>query len=500
MTSGYIAVDLVKVYKSKEKKPTNLLTVLAWGDPVEVMETDSDGAIKIRLQDFNEGPDGSVLPAEKTGFILAGKKKNIIKPIEEKNVLQVSFVDVQQGDGCVIETPGGKIMLIDGGENQMFARYLAARYQGSSPENPRIIDCILVTHGDADHFTGLPKILDSETNANPRKRIFIRPERVYHNGIVKGPSKDTEGESVKATGMFGKTTTKDGKTYVTELHDDLLKVPDTKMNKPFRDWKKALTEYADFYGDIICKRLDQHTTGAFDFLDSVEMEVLGPIVETVNGKPALKFLRTPPKSVAKSITDSDSGSPSASHTINGHSVILRMKYGNVRFFFAGDLNEEAEHLLVEHAKSGEQDIQSEILKVPHHGSGDFSNDFLAAIKPMVSIVSSGDESEIKEYIHPRATLVGALGKHSSIDRPLVFVTEMVAFLKKEGWVKPVDPKSKTGQFFGFSRSAFGIVHVRTDGKRVLVFTHSGKRDMKEAYAYVIENEGDAPQRADVVQA
>ena len=39
---------------------------------------------------------------------------------------------------------------------------------------------------------------------------------------------------------------------------------------------------------------------------------------------------------------------SASHTINGHSVILRLKYGNFSFLFAGDLNEEAERDLVKH--------------------------------------------------------------------------------------------------------------------------------------------------------
>ena len=52
--------------------------------------------------------------------------------------MMVSMVDVQQGDGSVIETPKGKVLIpIDGGENQMFARYLAGRYQGTSKENPK---------------------------------------------------------------------------------------------------------------------------------------------------------------------------------------------------------------------------------------------------------------------------------------------------------------------------------------------------------------------------
>lgn len=132
MTKAYIAVDLVKVYKSRDKKPTNLLTVLAWGDVVEVLEEKSTH-IKISLTYYNETREGGVEPVKKDGFILpsASNRSAILKPLENKDVLMVSFVDVQQGDGCVIETPDGKVILVDGGENQMFARYLAARFPGT---------------------------------------------------------------------------------------------------------------------------------------------------------------------------------------------------------------------------------------------------------------------------------------------------------------------------------------------------------------------------------
>jgi len=267
-----------------------------------------------------------------------------------------------------------------------------------------------------------------------------------------------------------------------------------------------LQEYNDFYNsNIQFKRLDNTSTGDFDFLasENINVQVLGPIVSEVNNRPALKFLRQPSK-VITHIDDADdapSGAYSASHTINGQSVILRLKYGNVSFLFAGDLNEEAEDILV--AASGTNPIQSEILKVPHHGSADFSNKFFEAVKPLVSIVSSGDESEMKEYIHPRATLMGALGKHSRIDRPLIFVTELVAFFKREGWsrVTAKQPAGKVApEYFGFSRTAYGIVHVRTDGKKILVFTHSGQKDLKEAYCFKIENDGDLPVRQEVIMA
>jgi hypothetical protein len=66
------------------------------------------------------------------------------------------MIDVQQGDGMVLETPPDenhqtRIMLIDGGDNKLFARHVAARYlhRRSSPDNPLEIDLILITHGDA---------------------------------------------------------------------------------------------------------------------------------------------------------------------------------------------------------------------------------------------------------------------------------------------------------------------------------------------------------------
>ena len=494
MPQEFIVADLVKVYRSRKKKPSNLLTLLAWGDVVEVLEKKA-GFIRIGLKTYTEKKDGSIVPKNTEGFILFTGQKVVTQPVAQKNVLQVSFVDVQQGDGCVVETPDGKVMLIDGGENQMFARYLAARFPGSSPDDPRVIDYIVVSHGDADHFVGLPKILESETNSELKKRLFIQPLCVYHNGIVKGPS-SKDGKAVPDKDLFGKTVTKDGQLYITSLYDDLLEVPDKEMNLPFKNWKKALKEYADFYGTVTIKRLDRQSQDAFPELNDLSIEVLGPITRTVNGKPALKFLRTPPKSAAKSITDTSSGSYSSSHTINGQSVILRMTYGNVRFLFAGDLNEEAEKILVEEANNGQQPIRAEVLKVPHHGSADFSDEFLAAVNPLISVVSSGDESEQKEYIHPRATLMGALGKNSRLPRSIVLVTEMVAFLKTEGWATRVGDKKKE-QFFSFSRSAYGIVHVRTDGERVLVFTHTGKRDLKEAYAFTIAGIDAEPMRDEV---
>ena len=127
----------------------------------------------------------------------------------------------------------------------------------------------------------------------------------------------------------------------------------------------------------------------------------------------------------------------------------------------------------------------------------FPTVFFEAVNPLVSVVSSGHESEIKEYIHPRATLMGVLGKYSRSERPLIFVTELVAFFKHEGWSRVITkgvPLNKSREIYAFSRTAYGSVHVRTNGKKLFVFTNSGQRDLKEAYSFMIDENGNVERK------
>jgi beta-lactamase superfamily II metal-dependent hydrolase len=503
-----INVDLADVWGEADRK--KFLRTLAWGDEVTVT-TQTAARIEVETVYFNEQPDGSILPVKEVGFIEPRKSSgtktaDVVRPRNQNDVLKVNVVDVQQGDGAVIEAPDGKVILVDGGDNQMFARYLAGRFRGTTAASPREIDCILVTHGDADHFAGLPEIFKSETNKEKRKRLFIQPKRYYHNGIVKRPSKK-DGKSVPDVELLGATRKVGTQTFLTGLETDLLKVPDTEMNAPFKEWKEALKEY-NKRGKIEFRRLQFGDDQAFSFFNQgdLRIDVLGPLVTTVAGKPALRFLGNPPKGPrvgheSLSLGEDDFKGHSASHTINGHSVVLRLAYGGFSYLFTGDLNGEASRFLTREHNAGRLNLKSEVFKVPHHGSADFSGAMFQAVSPVVSIVSSGDESARKEYIHPRATLIGALGRWSRVPEPLIFVTELVAFFNVEGWSRLADDKKalKRGEFFGFSRTAFGMVKTRTDGKRLLVYTDSGNVQMKEAYAYALDSSG-VPQPAEVLRA
>jgi beta-lactamase superfamily II metal-dependent hydrolase len=526
-----INIDLAKVFETDTKK--GFITILGWGDEIEVVNVTSKH-VEVKVTKYVEQADHSIRPVRVTGFIVPPKSikpADVVVPKKDSRILKIDFVDVQQGDGSVIESPSGKVILIDGGDNQLFARYLANRFRGTRADKPKEIDCILVTHGDADHFEGLVEIFKSETDPKHDnqawKRLFIHPQRVFHNGIVKRPTK-MNGTTVKESELLGATkVVKDpntGKniTVITGLEEDLLKVDPEEMNEPFKKWQEALKTFRT-RGAIKFRRLQIGDESAFDFLadDDIKVDVLGPIPTKVGAVEGLKFLGNPPKMPRvgqESMNTNDVGfaGHSASHTINGHSVIFRMRYGSFNLLFTGDLNDEAGRALARAHNRGELSLQAEVFKVPHHGSADFSGAFIQAVAPVISVVSSGDENASKEYIHPRATLMGALGKYGRVEEPLVFVTELVAFFQVEGFVQPeahvvrngeatikdgaaVPLKNVKNRFFAFSRAAFGLVMVRTDGERLLVYTNSGQTDLKEAYAYRVNNMG-KPEPVEVLQA
>lgn len=513
MVKKVVGEDLVKVISEDDHK--KVLTILAWGDPVHVVEDEKDSEFyKIKTSRYRDVGDSNYEKVEVYGLVK--KKKVTLKEDGEIKILKTSFVDVQQGDGICIESPQGLKILIDGGDNALFARYLAQRYRNSSKDDPVIIDAIVVTHGDADHFAGLTEIWKSENNRKERKRLFLRPRRIFHNGIIKGPS-SRGSQPVPYTKILGKTKMHNGKLYLTELVDDLRKVKRERLNKPFASWIQAIKAWEKNGKEtkknpVAITRLQFGDDDQFSFLhdENINIKVLAPLTEEISGTPSLPMLGQPPKQISLEATEEDPRSTkaySASHTINGHSIVLQMQYGNVHFLFTGDLNQDSSLELQRRAKDDGLHLQSEIFKVPHHGSADYSHNFIKTVKPVVSIISSGDENARKEYIHPRATIVGSLGRHSRLDRPLVFVTEMVAFFEYVGKSKLLETKMKKNkssrhaggqqEYYGFKRSSFGIVHVRTDGKRVLVFTHTGKRDLKEAYCFEVSDNGEIKNFAEV---
>lgn len=493
--------DLTKVYgdrfdpwKDKVEKD-KLIRMLYWGDEVDLPHPaqatdDTQSRVDVRVYNYKEGKtvDGYIRKAKKSGKYLPLQ----LRSGAGKNLLEVTFVDVQQGDATIIRTPDRKLIVVDGGEEVFLARLLASIFPGTSAAQPLDIDALVITHGDADHFSGLARLADAATHTEARKRLHARVLRYFHNGLVKLPSSKIVNGQAKDrpdTELLGATVKIGSTHYITDLWDDPRSAP--LMNGPFTEWTQAMAQLMD--GAAQVRRLQTGDHDAFDaFRPAVDIQVLGPVVETVAGQDALRFFQS-----------------SAGHTINGHSVVLRLRHGNVHFLLGGDLNTDAEEYLREHLQQDPNlTLRAEILKVPHHGSHEFEQAFLDEVNPVVSVVSSGDERASKDYVHPRANLMAGLGRASRGPEPLVFVTELAAFFAYRGGILPEGHRSdgsggleslpaakRKPHFFAHERLVFGAVFVRTDGERVLVATESANSNIKEAYAFRVDTGGNVTRDA-----
>lgn len=91
-----------------------------------------------------------------------------------------------------------------------------------------------------------------------------------------------------------------------------------------------------------------------------------------------------------------------SKNLNNSSIILKLTYGNVSFLFTGDTESDVEKTLLK------KDIESDVLKVAHHGSNtSSSNAFLKKVNPKYAIISVGTGNS---YGHPKSVILDRLEK------------------------------------------------------------------------------------------
>lgn len=88
--------------------------------------------------------------------------------------------------------------------------------------------------------------------------------------------------------------------------------------------------------------------------------------------------------------------------LNQNSVVLKITYNKVSFLLMGDAGIEAEKSIL----SSGYNLDSDVLKVGHHGSSSASSSsFLAKVKPAISIIEVGAGND---YGHPTKKTLSAL--------------------------------------------------------------------------------------------
>lgn len=86
--------------------------------------------------------------------------------------------------------------------------------------------------------------------------------------------------------------------------------------------------------------------------------------------------------------------------INNSSLIIKLTYKNKSFLFTGDTTKDVENKILD------KDLNSDLLKVSHHGSNDASSaNFLVKVHPEYAIISVGKDND---YYHPHQVTLDKL--------------------------------------------------------------------------------------------
>ncbi len=88
--------------------------------------------------------------------------------------------------------------------------------------------------------------------------------------------------------------------------------------------------------------------------------------------------------------------------LNDTSIVLKLKYNTTSFLFMGDASSKIENTILD------KSIQSDVLKVGHHGSKtSTSNRFLEKVNPKYAVISVGEGNS---YSHPNTETLNRLAK------------------------------------------------------------------------------------------
>jgi beta-lactamase superfamily II metal-dependent hydrolase len=454
------------VFVREAPKSRTVVDHLLWGDFLREIGPREDGWVQVKGRG---GAEGWIKDTEFT----------------KDRVIEICFVDIGQGDGSLVVVPGAspeedRFIIVDAGEGDNMFRFLRWRFNlGGTGDHTMRFAGAVITHPDSDHYKGFTPIF-----AEPRFTF----DAVYHNGIVEQTGKDG----------LGAVTDHDGTKYITGVVEDraalgaVLSDPERIERKLYPNLLKSALD-GGRVGDIRMLCAEDRYLPGFEEGSPLQIKVLGPVPE--RGSDGGRTLRW--------FGERSKPGP----TKNGHSIILKLQFGNVSVLLGGDLNIPAEHYLLSHytgrdpAPESEADrealvegarevFEADFAKACHHGSADFSSLFLRGVNAMATVISSGDA---EPHCHPRPDALGAFGKHGRGDRPLIFSTELARSAKEqiknpnvlraridelyelreqtsdEATRTKINEKIEESlKFLDRSVAVYGMINLRTDGANAII--------------------------------
>lgn len=484
MAIRFVKSDTTTMFKSSTGYDRSI--DLLWGDRVRTGST-SHGRTKVKAR----GKQGWVATSD----------------LGTESLLEVYFIDVGQGDGVLIRTPDHRHILIDGGwprRNQdtgkNAADFVDWKFVRDYGKRRIDLDAIIASHNDADHYGGLWDLINPDETEELEARD-VRVDAMYHAGVSwwKNPQKP------RFLGPKIPTTEGPFLSLLLQDRNHVLKKLKSNANPKLQgEWAKFLqcvtqTKRRNGTSPTVIERLSHITEFLPGFLPGrapipgerhgdVAIKVLGPVEYETGGRPILRSLGRDDKNT------------------NGNSILLRLDYGRTRILLTGDLNAKAQRALLADYEGERLEFECDVAKACHHGSEDVSYEFLAALNPAVTVISSGDN---EGHDHPRPSIIAASATTGRLQvdedemiSPLVYSTELARSVSfgdpskltvpaaagvpereitgatldkaeieyketKAGDRTPRTRTRKLGHSLVVAGVIYGLVNVRTDGENIL---------------------------------
>ena len=275
---------------------------------------------------------------------------------------RVTFLDVGQGDGIVVETGQGAYLFDCGSTSRKnIGEYVLKPYLKS--RGIRSLRGVFVSHPDEDHMNGVIELLENGADWG------IVVEQLFLPAIAEG--KRTE-------------------SFVTLLAAaEVAEVPVSYI--------KCGDEIRDSQLRLLCLHPEENTTlaDANAYSECFYVEVFAKKMK----QEAIDDRKANDASGGSAIEGSGENGSFAG---NGERKDFRMNDGKINILLTGDVEGEGERQLMQELQEqrGQREFRVDILKVAHHGSGySTGTEFLAAASPATAIISCGRNNS---YGHPHA--------------------------------------------------------------------------------------------------
>lgn len=329
--------------------------------------------------------------------------------------LEVTFLDVGQGDAIFISLPNGGNVFIDGGSTSSKNIYEKVIEPFLKYKGVRRLDFLFLTHSDADHENGwvqalsgnayIPDIYNLVLNGSDYSKYLELRERALKYGASEYGALEygavEYGISEYGTvgyGALGGDTSEYGisgygiskytgalawlnNAEADEINARMEGIADIDAVEDIEDIEAIATALADRGTEILCAEYG---------------------MEYVFGECSIVSLNEPGHSDANVNVDRKAYKTAFSKTGTGesendNSIVLLLQYKGKSILFTGDMTSKMEADVAEAVMYCGVDSLS-ILKVGHHGSKySSSEEFLASIMPQAAVISCAARNT---YGHP----------------------------------------------------------------------------------------------------